>query len=1082
MTLHYWLNAPATSVSVSISYEDDGMPKIKTVKGTVAEGKNSVVVSTAGIPANTPISWSVTVNKASNTEPVQISKTYNFYCPQGVAVDKDPMSNNFGRILVTETLQGRIGTINYASTVNKGDPVQAGLYAFDAQLNRINTKGFPYTGVKNFTQGLAKFQVTGGTQWFDGGHQPYQVRISEDGRIFISCADIRSRGVVVWEAVDKDNLNTSWKALIRNGESGTWNTTEYQLYDANNNFYAGFNCSMDVIGSGENLKILLYSTNYNGVHSNDHKGFRLDEYAIGTYSGNDFSGTIRNIWAPRATRYGVVYDNAKVIYDGEGGYWFAANRGTKLETEPNLVHVNKNGIQDQYAYTDELFGGSGIVMHTTTYEKNAGQRWMITGLKQESSANGRFGIWNITKDANGKTIRDRIHTVVSTGMGRNHNDFAIDYAENLFVVGNTGEKLMAFALPYSGSKTTPARTTFELKAVPPTATHSVTTISDPNDYGTTMGDGVYHFGEEVTVTAIPTDTNLYVFDKWTTSTGYTHLDNPKTFTISKDIVFTAHFKLKKFAVEYFNLFQNKEDITDYYKTYANASDKMDVKNNTRLWRLFQVEYNKRFYEEGHRYYDYGSIVKSRKLFYVLKFVNKDTTIESGSYQQTAKGFSQMRANIENFLDESSSPMYWLGQYLEHIVGVDDIHEYIEGNKGTNIWGFYLQAFINHTQKFYTQDYESSISDGEKLAGDYKAVQFDEKGKPDYWRKWWQRIALGLEDTTTYQPVPTGWTEPDRPVGWSIADKDKNYSTNYNPCKSWYKWNNDTAAINENKVLGWNYGEKDPTTWKDNPDEVDIVHYINRSGNLVAIWVPTEVHENKNNYDVTQLMTTQGTTHNIRVYRRMQANMYNTICLPFPIRSLTGTPYEGATVLRLLNSNLINPEIGEEDIEHNGVQLHFEEVGFTGEDDMMYAGFPYLIMPANEINDWVTFNNIPRDSIYTGEGKTIVTDYVSMQGHINPSDMEASRNTMLLVANNRLAVAAGNGAMQGLRAYFTLHGAAAAYDLGGQSTMYLPSKTPTELTESVETTPANTAAKVLHNGRIYILRGDEVYDLMGNRVR
>jgi hypothetical protein len=116
MTLHYWLNAPATSVSVSISYEDDGMPKIKTVKGTVAEGKNSVVVSTAGIPANTPISWSVTVNKASNTEPVQISKTYNFYCPQGVAVDKDPMSNNFGRILVTETLQGRIGTINYAKS------------------------------------------------------------------------------------------------------------------------------------------------------------------------------------------------------------------------------------------------------------------------------------------------------------------------------------------------------------------------------------------------------------------------------------------------------------------------------------------------------------------------------------------------------------------------------------------------------------------------------------------------------------------------------------------------------------------------------------------------------------------------------------------------------------------------------------------------------------------------------------------------------------------------------------------------------------------------------------------------------
>lgn len=1082
MTFQYWLNAPATSVGISISYTQDDTQHVMNYTGTTNEGENNVTVSTAGLPANTPISWSVTVNKTSNIEPIQISQSYNFYCPQGVAVDKDPMSNNFGRILVTETLQGRTGTstTNYvSSTSDKGGTIQAGLYAFDARFKQLNTKGVPYKGGKTFTQKMTHSSL-------DGGHQPYQVKISEDGRIFISCADIRSRGVVVWEAVDKDNLNTTWKAIIRNGEDGVWDKTNYQLYDANKKFYAGFNCSMDVKGRGSDLKILLYSTNYSGVHAFDPKGYRLDEYAIGTFSGNDFAGTIQNIWTPGATAYGIVYDNAQVIYDGEGGYWFGASRESGTQT--NLAHVNRNGTQDQYETTKTLYGGSGIMLHTTTYEPNAGQRWMFKGLERESVSNGKFGIWNITTDANGTTSRDRIYTVTSTGLGRNHNDFAVDYAENLFVVGNHGEKIVAFALPYSGTKTTPARTTFTLAEVPASVTHTVSTTSTPNGYGTTMGDGVYHFGEEVTVTAVPTDTNLYEFEKWTTSTGYTHLDNPKTFTLSRDIVFTAHFKVKKFAVEYFNLFQNKQDITDYYKTYANASDKMDVKNNTRLWRLFQVEYNKRFYEKGHRYFDYGDIVTSRKLFYVLKFVNKDTTIASGSYAQTAKEASVMRANIENILDDSSSPMYWLGQYLEHAVGKEDIHEYSEKNAEgktvyTNIWGFYLQAFMNHTQKFYTMDYKSSVSDGEKLAGDYKAVRFDEKGKPDYWRKWWQRIALGLEDTTTYKPVPTGWTEPARPVGWSIADK--NYSTNkiiYNPCASWYKWNNDTAAINENKVLGWYYGEKDPTTWKDNPDEVDIVHYINRSGNLIAIWVPTEVHENKNNYDVTQLMTTQGTTHNVRVYRRMQAGMYNTICLPFPVATLAGTPYEGATVLRLASSELINPEIGDEDIEHNGVQLIFEEVGFTGEDDMMYAGFPYLIMPTSEINDWVTFNGIPKDSIYTGEGKTIATDYVSMHGHINPSDIEASSTTMILVANNRLAVVAESDEMQGLRAYFTLQGAAAAYDLGQQAKVNIPQKIPTELSEGIETAPENTTHKVLYNGRIYILRGDEVYDLMGNRVR
>lgn len=276
MILKYWLNAPAETVSIEVSYMDGSTPKVFTFAGTTNEGENNVTVSTAGLPANTPITWSVTVNKTSNIEPIQISQSYNFYCPQGVAVDKDPMSNNFGRILVTETLQGRKGTKDYVSTVSNGSAVQAGLYAFDAQFNQINSKGVPYKGGKTFTQQMTHSSL-------DGGHQPYQVKISEDGRIFISCADLRSHGVVVWEAVDKDNLNTTWKALIRNGEEGVWDKTNYQLYDANKKFYAGFNCSMDVKGSGGDLKILLYSANYSGVHSFDPKGYRLDEYAIGTF-------------------------------------------------------------------------------------------------------------------------------------------------------------------------------------------------------------------------------------------------------------------------------------------------------------------------------------------------------------------------------------------------------------------------------------------------------------------------------------------------------------------------------------------------------------------------------------------------------------------------------------------------------------------------------------------------------------------------------------------------------------------------------------------------------------------------------
>ena len=58
-----------------------------------------------------------------------------------------------------------------------------------------------------------------------------------------------------------------------------------------------------------------------------------------------WNGTINSIWAPGARKYGVVYDNVRVIYDGEGGYWLGANRATEKENEPNLVHVNANGVR-----------------------------------------------------------------------------------------------------------------------------------------------------------------------------------------------------------------------------------------------------------------------------------------------------------------------------------------------------------------------------------------------------------------------------------------------------------------------------------------------------------------------------------------------------------------------------------------------------------------------------------------------------------------------------------------------------------------------------------------------------------------
>lgn len=1079
MTVKYWLNAPAEAVTISLEYDDDGAKKVASYSGTTQEGENTVTFSTAGLPANTPISWSVTANKnsraASDLEPIKISKEYHIYCPQGVAVDVDPMSEYFGRILVTETLHKKTGTSgrNYiSSTSATGGTIQAGIYAFDAQFNLINEKGKPYTGTKNFAQKLGSF--TSGYGNFDGGHQPFRLKISDDGRIFVSSGDIRGQGAVVWECT-KD-LST-WNPIIRtdnnNDGIGENFNSNYQLLDANGKFYAGFNCSMDVKGSGDNLRLLLYSTDKDGVLNHHIKNFRLDEYPIGNYTGNDFKGTVKNIWATGgAHQYGIVYDNVNVIYDFEDGYWFGGSRGAENNTtEPNLVHVTANETVDERSYSRDFYGGSGILLHRATYPGREGETWLFKGLN-----GGSFGVWKIYKE-NGDTKRSRFWTVPST-LGRNHNAYAIDYAENLYVVGNTNEKIVAFSLPYSGTKTTPAKSAFELAAVDNSLTFQVVTNVAQAGYGTTVGDGRYHYDEQVTVTATPSDPNRYEFVEWTTSTGYTHKENPFTFNITRDITFTAHFKVKKYKVEYFKLFKPTEkynyeyqDITDYYKGDAAT---MDNKKNTRLWRLFQVQYNETF-NCSHK--DAGTVTQGgRPLEKVLYFVNAKANTDTETQRNRLETLLDNNVKLQN--GQYKYAFYWLGQYIEYVI--NNSTQDISPINYVNVWGFYLQSFINRTITSWDQDIAQNTDVGVTITDKYKVKDFSEAGKPDNWRRWWQEIELGLPYETTYDDaMPTTWKMRTPPTGNIDAG-----GTTYKP-SDWYQWND--AAANPGKLLGWYYGEKNPTTWTDNKDNVEIVHNVYKSGNLIAIWVPKDIHEEKNNYDVTKLMTTQGTTHDVRVYHPLQANMYNTICLPFNVTNLP-SGWANATVLRLVSSDLENEELSEETLSDNNVNLYFEQVDFT-KGEQMYAGYPYLIMPQSDVKGWVTFAGVNKDSVYTGEGKSFVTDYVAMHGHINPSEIDVDPNTLFLVANNRLATPSENGEMLGLRGYFTLRGAAAAYSLGEQSVMHIGKKVTTDTPEVPEeeeveiTQPTiNKPKKVMYQGQIYILRGNEVYTLTGHRVK
>jgi hypothetical protein len=82
---------------------------------------------------------------------------------------------------------------------------------------------------------------------------------------------------------------------------------------------------------------------------------------------------------------------------------------------------------------------------------------------------------------------------------------------------------------------------------------------------------------------------------------------------------------------------------------------------------------------------------------------------------------------------------------------------------------------------------------------------------------------------------------------------------------------------------------------------------------------------------------------------MQGGTFNTICLPFNISTLSGTPYAGAEVMKFIGTEFKN--MGGENV----LLFHFEPVTFSGE-NIIKAGVPYLLKPNNDIVGIESFKN------------------------------------------------------------------------------------------------------------------------------
>ena len=247
--------------------------------------------------------------------------------------------------------------------------------------------------------------------------------------------------------------------------------------------------------------------------------------------------------------------------------------------------------------------------------------------------------------------------------------------------------------------------------------------------------------------------------------------------------------------------------------------------------------------------------------------------------------------------------------------------------------------------------------------------------------------------------------------------------------------------------------------------------INKNTTLYARWTKLEIYEDDATANQTVLEDDiNGYYGSVWVYRKLQGGMYSSLCLPFDVTTeilnkatnstKTSNPLSGATLWTF--SSVSTDDEGTK-------TLYFTPT------DKVEANTPFLIEPTNDVAEEIFFHDvtISKPTNYEEAG-TITHDGITFTGVINPVELAAGSNTFFLVSDNRLAIpAAGGATLGGLRGYFT-------NPSGSKLAIRTQQNTTTWLEQIYNNTTLPTY-KILRDGKIYIIRNGQIYDLAGCRL-
>lgn len=455
-----------------------------------------------GIPANVDIAWQVDV-AGESSDKGRKSPTITCFrpawrpcMPHGVAIGKgfngyDGRESNFGKIFVADNATTSDFT-NYGFTWRQEEKANSLIEYVPMML------ADPSATPQNIASFHKKSNQNGSSVSNFSHPEPHRVRISEDGRIFVTSYHPNSN-TSVWEYKG----NGRFDRLIEHANKSTDQINTNRII------------AMDVKGSGSNLKLLLCEIDPTGntYNSQNYSKLIIREYAIGmsTDLRTVESGTIKvyyNDYRSDNNLQGMIYQSYTADPDWQGmrtdgminiaygkaanSIWLKMDFGSS-KVMPRIVYFDGTNNCSSYYDTGsntysgmrgtalkEKYGSSGILVH--------GKDTLITAYPDKISFYTYNSSGQLTWKSDLSTIKDG-----EKGTGQKVNDFAIDAANNLYAVssrsysgysatGIYGFNLMVISLPYSGLTTTKAPDKYKFKVPYPASNLQYAPVEGKNQY------------------------------------------------------------------------------------------------------------------------------------------------------------------------------------------------------------------------------------------------------------------------------------------------------------------------------------------------------------------------------------------------------------------------------------------------------------------------------------------------------------------------------------------------------------------------------------------------------------------------